>query len=393
VTRQAVVVGAVRTAIGKFNGSLAPLSAPELGSTVIREALARAGIDASLVEEVIMGNALQAGLGQNPARQAAMAAGVPETVPSLTVNQVCGSGLRAVMLAAQAIRAGDADVIVAGGMESMTNAPYLLPGARAGYRMSDQTVVDGMVRDGLWCALGGVHMGTTGENVADRYNVTREAQDAFSALSQHKAGAAMATGRFKEEIVPVMIPQRRGAPLVFDTDEFPRPETTLEVLAKLSPAFQPGGTVTAGNASGINDGAAAVAVVSDNKAAELALAPMARIVSYATVGVDPSEMGIAPIFATRKALDLADLEVKDLDLVEINEAFASQSVFVVRELGLDEAKVNVNGGAIALGHPIGASGARILATLLYEMEKRESHYGLAALCIGGGQGVAVVLER
>ena len=393
MTRQAVVVGAVRTAIGKFNGSLAPLSAPELGSTVIREALARAGIDASLVEEVIMGNALQAGLGQNPARQAAMAAGVPETVPSLTVNQVCGSGLRAVMLAAQAIRAGDADVIVAGGMESMTNAPYLLPGARAGYRMSDQTVVDGMVRDGLWCALGGVHMGTTAENVADRYNVTREAQDAFSALSQHKAGAAMATGRFKEEIVPVMIPQRRGAPLVFDTDEFPRPETTLEVLAKLSPAFQPGGTVTAGNASGINDGAAAVAVVSDKRAAELALAPMARIVSYATVGVDPSEMGIAPIFATRKALDLADLEVKDLDLVEINEAFASQSVFVVRELGLDEAKVNVNGGAIALGHPIGASGARILATLLYEMEKRESHYGLAALCIGGGQGVAVVLER
>jgi acetyl-CoA C-acetyltransferase len=278
-------------------------------------------------------------------------------------------------------------------MESMTNAPYLLPGARAGYRMSDQTVVDGMVRDGLWCALGGVHMGTTAENVADRYNVTREAQDAFSALSQHKAGAAMATGRFKEEIVPVMIPQRRGAPLVFDTDEFPRPETTLEVLAKLSPAFQPGGTVTAGNASGINDGAAAVAVVSDKRAAELALAPMARIVSYATVGVDPSEMGIAPIFATRKALDLADLEVKDLDLVEINEAFASQSVFVVRELGLDEAKVNVNGGAIALGHPIGASGARILATLLYEMEKRESHYGLAALCIGGGQGVAVVLER
>ena len=393
MTRQAVVVGAVRTAIGKFNGSLAPLSAPELGSTVIRETLARAGINASVVEEVIMGNALQAGLGQNPARQAAMAAGVPETVPSVTVNQVCGSGLRAVMLAAQAIRAGDAEVIVAGGMESMTNAPYLLPGARAGYRMSDQTVVDGMVRDGLWCALGGVHMGTTAENVADRYKVTREAQDAFSVLSQHKAGAAMATGRFKEEIVPVTIPQRRGAPLVFDTDEFPRPETTLEALAKLSPAFQPGGTVTAGNASGINDGAAAVAVVSDKRAAELDLEPMARIVSYATVGVDPSEMGIAPIFAARKALDLADLKVRDLDLVEINEAFASQSVFVVRELGLDEAKVNVNGGAIALGHPIGASGARILATLLYEMEKRESHYGLAALCIGGGQGVAVVLER
>jgi acetyl-CoA C-acetyltransferase len=386
-------VGAVRTAIGKFNGSLAPLSAPELGSTVIRETLARAGINASVVEEVIMGNALQAGLGQNPARQAAMAAGVPETVPSVTVNQVCGSGLRAVMLAAQAIRAGDAEVIVAGGMESMTNAPYLLPGARAGYRMSDQTVVDGMVRDGLWCALGGVHMGTTAENVADRYKVTREAQDAFSVLSQHKAGAAMATGRFKEEIVPVTIPQRRGAPLVFDTDEFPRPEATLEALAKLSPAFQPGGTVTAGNASGINDGAAAVAVVSDKRAAELDLEPMARIVSYATVGVDPSEMGIAPIFAARKALDLADLKVRDLDLVEINEAFASQSVFVVRELGLDEAKVNVNGGAIALGHPIGASGARILATLLYEMEKRESHYGLAALCIGGGQGVAVVLER
>jgi acetyl-CoA C-acetyltransferase len=386
-------VGAVRTAIGKFSGSLAPLSVTQLGSLVVRESLARAGIEPGAVEEIILGNALQAGQGQNPARQAGMAAGVPETTPALTVNKVCGSGLKAVMLAAQAVRAGDADLLVAGGMESMTNAPYLLPGARAGYRMGDQTAVDSLVRDGLWCALCDVHMGITAENVAERYHVTREDQDRFSARSQQKAGLARAAGRFKDEIVAVPVPQRKGGPQLFDTDEFMRPDTTVEALAKLSPAFKPGGTVTAGNASGINDGAAAMAVVSAARAAELHLAPMARIVAYAAVGVDPAEMGIAPIAATRKALERAGLTVSDLDLVEVNEAFASQSVYVVRELGLDEDKVNVNGGAIALGHPIGASGARILVTLLYEMEKRDSHYGLAALCIGGGEGVAVVVER
>jgi len=393
MTREVVVVGAVRTPIGKFSGSLTPLSAPELGSLVIRETLERSGIDSGVVDEVIMGNALQAGLGQNSARQAAMRAGVPETVPSMTVNKVCGSGLKAVMLAAQAVRAGDGDVLVAGGMESMTNAPYLLPEARAGYRMGDQKAVDSMIHDGLWCALSDVHMGITAENVAERYNITRERQDAFSAASQHKAGAAIASGRFKEEILPVSIPQRKGDPKVFDADEFPRPETTLEALAKLSSAFKPGGTVTAGNASGINDGAAAVTVVSAERAAELHLQPMARIVSYATVGIDPAVMGIAPITASRKALRLAGLTTDDMDLVELNEAFASQAVYVMQELGFDEDKVNVNGGAIALGHPIGASGARLLVTLLHEMERRESHYGLAALCIGGGGGAAMVLER
>jgi acetyl-CoA C-acetyltransferase len=393
MTREAVILGAVRTPIGKFSGSLTPLSAPEMGSLVIQETLGRTGIDAGAVEEVIMGNALQAGLGQNPARQAAMLAGVPETVPSMTVNKVCGSGLKAVILAAQAIRAGDADILVAGGMESMTNAPYLLPEARGGYRMGDQKVGDSMIHDGLWCALCDVHMGITAENVAERYHITREVQDAFSAASQRKAGAAIAAGRFTDEILPVSIPQRKGDPKVFDTDEFPRPDTTLEVLAKLRPAFKEGGTVTAGNASGINDGAAAVAVVSADRAAELGLEPTARIVSYATVGVDPAVMGIAPISATEKALARAGLTLADLDLVEINEAFASQTVFVMQQLGFDEDKVNVNGGAIALGHPIGASGTRILVTLLYEMEKRGSRFGLAALCIGGGEGAAIVVER
>jgi acetyl-CoA C-acetyltransferase len=393
MTRDAVIVGAVRTPIGKFNGSLAPLSAPELGSLVIREALERAGIAASAVEEVIIGNALQAGIGQNPARQAAMRAGIPDVVPSMTVNKVCGSGLKAVMLAAQAIRAGDAEVVVAGGMESMTNAPYLLQEARGGYRMGDHKAVDSMIHDGLWCALCDVHMGITAENIAERYDITREAQDAFSAASQRKAGDAIAAGRFKDEIFPVSIPHRKGDAKVFETDEFPRPDTTLEALTKLRPAFKEGGTVTAGNASGINDGAAAAAVVSANRAADLGLTTMARIVSYAAVGVDPAVMGIGPISATQKALKVAGLTAADMDLVEINEAFASQSVYVMRELNLDADKVNVNGGAIALGHPIGASGARILVTLLHEMEKRGSHFGLAALCIGGGEGVAVIVER
>jgi acetyl-CoA C-acetyltransferase len=393
MTREVVIVGAARTPIAKLSGSLTPLSAAQMGSLVIKETLARAGIDGAAVEEVIMGNTLQAGLGQNPARQAAMLAEVPETVPSMTVNKVCGSGLKAVMLAAQAIRAGDADVLVAGGMESMTNAPYLLSEARAGYRLGDHKVVDSLIHDGLWCALCDVHMGITAENVAERYHVTRQEQDAFSAASQHKAGAAIAAGRFKDEILPVSIPQRKGDPKVFDTDEFPRPDTTLEVLAKLLPVFKEGGTITAGNASGINDGAAAVTVVSADRASALNLEPMARIVSYATVGIDPAVMGIAPITAARRALAHAQLTTADLDLVEINEAFASQAVYVTRELGLDEEKVNVNGGAIALGHPIGASGARILVTLLYEMEKQGSRYGLAALCIGGGAGAAMVVER
>jgi acetyl-CoA C-acetyltransferase len=393
MTRDVVVVGAVRTPIGKFSGLLSPLSAQELGSLVIRETLDRSGIEADVVDEVIMGNALQAGLGQNSARQAAMRAGIPETVPAMTVNKVCGSGLKAVMLAAQAVRAGDADVLVAGGMESMSNAPYLLAEARAGFRMGDQKVVDSMIHDGLWCALCDVHMGITAENVAERYDITREMQDAFSAGSQQKAGAAMAQGRFKDEILPVSIPQRKGDPKVLDTDEFPRPDTTLETLAKLSPAFKTGGTITAGNASGINDGAAAVTVVSAERAAALHLQPMARIRGYATVGIDPAVMGIAPIAASYKAFERAGLTTADMDLVELNEAFASQAVFVMRELGFDEGKVNVNGGAVALGHPIGASGARILVTLLHEMEKRESHYGLAALCIGGGGGAAMVVER
>ncbi|MGA2529838.1 MAG: acetyl-CoA C-acetyltransferase [Acidimicrobiales bacterium] len=393
MTREVVVVGAVRTPIGKFSGSLAPLSAPEMGSLVIRETLARSGVEVDIVDEVIMGNALQAGLGQNPARQAALGAGIPETVPAMTINKVCGSGLKAVMLAAQAIRAEDADILVAGGMESMTNAPYLLQGARSGYRMGDQKVVDGMIRDGLWCALCDVHMGITAENVAERYNITREMQDAFSLASQQKAGVAIADGRFKDEILAISVPQRKGEAKVLDVDEFPRPDTTLEALAKLPAAFKHGGTITAGNASGINDGAAAVTVVSADRAAELGLQPMARIVGYATVGIDPAVMGIAPIAATRKALERAGLKPADLDLVELNEAFASQAVYVANELGLDEDKVNVNGGAIALGHPIGASGTRILVTLLYEMEKRASRYGLAALCIGGGGGAAVVVER
>ena len=390
---EAVIVGAVRTPIGKFQGSLAPLSAPELGSLVIRDVLERAGITAGAVEEVIMGNALQAGCGQNAARQAAMLAGIPDVVPSMTVNKVCGSGLKAVTLAAQAIRAGDADVLVAGGMESMSNAPYLLQEARGGYRMGDYKAVDSMVHDGLWCALCDAHMGITAENIAERYGITREAQDAFSAASQRKAGDAMEAGRFMEEIVSVSIPQRKGDAKVFETDESPRPDTTLEALTKLRPAFKEGGTVTAGNASGINDGAAAVAVVSANTAADLGLTAMARVVSYAAVGVDPSVMGIGPISASQKALKAAGLTSADMDLVEINEAFVSQSVYVMRELDLDPDKVNVNGGAIALGHPIGASGTRILVTLLYEMERRASRFGLAALCIGGGEGVAVVVER
>lgn len=393
MSNEVVIVSAVRTPIGNFLGSLAPLQAPELGAIAIQAALERAGVDKGWVEEVVLGNVLQAGQGQNPARQAAIKAGLAHEVPATTINKVCGSGLKTVMLAAQAIRAGDNDLLIAGGMESMSNAPYVLPGARTGYRMGDQKVVDTMITDGLWCAFCDTHMGITAENVADKYSLTRQDQDEFSAWSQQKAEAAAASGRFKDEIVPVLIPQRKGSPVVFDSDEFPRAGTTAEGLGKLRPAFKKDGTVTAGNASGINDGAAALVVMSADKARQLGLKPLARVVSYASAGVDPAYMGLGPIDATLKALKKADLEIKDMDLIEANEAFASQALAVARDLQFLNERLNVNGGAIALGHPIGASGARILVTLLHELAKREGRYGLATLCIGGGQGVAMIVER
>ena len=390
--REVVIVSAVRTAIGKFGGSLTPLSAPQMGAIVIKEALNRAGVKPELVDEVIMGNVLQAGLGQNPARQATIFAGMPVEVPAFTVNKVCGSGLKCVELAAQSILAGDNDIVVAGGMESMSNAPFTVPGkARWGLKMGDQKMIDVMIRDGLWDAFNDYHMGITSENVAEKFGVTREDQDEVAARSQARAIEAIKSGAFKEEIVPVTIKTKKGEK-VFDTDEFPREGTTMEVLAKLRPAFKKGGTVTAGNASGLNDGAAALVLMTAEKAAELGLKPMAKIVSYASAGVDPAIMGIGPIPASRKALAKAGLEVKDLDLVEANEAFAAQTVEVGRELQLDWAKTNVNGGAIALGHPIGASGARILVTLLYALKHRNKKLGLATLCIGGGMGTATVVE-
>ncbi len=390
---EVVLAGAVRTAVGSYGGSLSTVSAQELGAVVIKEALNRAGVDPGLVDEVLMGNVIQAGLGQNPGRQAAVEAGLDYRVPAVTINKVCGSGLKAVAMAAQAIAAGDAEVVVAGGMENMSQAPYLIQKARWGYRMGHAQALDAMIQDGLWCAFGNVHMGITAENVAERYSVSREDQDAFAAASQNKAEKALAEGRFQDEIVPVTVPQRKGDPVVFHQDEYPRPGVTVEKLAKLTPVFKKGGTVTAGNASGINDGAAAVVVLSAEKARELGVKPQAVIRSYASAGVDPAIMGIAPVPATRKALKKAGLRVEDMDLIEANEAFAAQSVAVARELGFDMDRVNVNGGAIALGHPIGASGARILVTLLYEMEKRDAHLGLATLCIGGGQGITMVVER
>jgi acetyl-CoA C-acetyltransferase len=389
---EVVIAGAVRTPIGTFNGGLSEVSAPTLGATVIREALVRAGVSPDQVDEVIFGNVLQAGLGMNPARQAAMAAGLPDTVPATAINKVCGSGLKAVALAAQAILIGDADVVVAGGQENMSLAPYLLTKARTGYRMGHDQLYDSMILDGLHCALADCHMGVTAENVADQFEVSRLDQDAFAAESQRRAGEAIKAGRFKSEIVPVEVQTRKGT-VTIDTDEHPRPDSTAERLAGLRPAFKSGGAVTAGNASGINDGAAAVVVMSRRKADELGIRPLATIKSWASTGVDPRIMGIGPISATRKALARAELDVRQLDLVEANEAFAAQSVAVVRELGLDPEKVNVNGGAIALGHPIGASGARILVTLLHEMQRRESHLGLATLCIGGGQGIAMVVSN
>ncbi|EGD52798.1 acetyl-CoA acetyltransferase [Thermoanaerobacter ethanolicus JW 200] len=390
--REAVIVSGARTAIGKFGGSLASIPVVDLGAIVIKEALKRANIAPEQVDEVLMGNVLQAGLGQNPARQSAVKAGIPVEATAATINMVCGSGLRTVTMAAQAIMTGDAEIVVAGGMENMSRAPYLLNEARFGYRMNDGKIVDSMVYDGLTDVFNQYLMGITAENVAERYGITREEQDEFALRSQKLAEAAITSGRFNDEIVPVLIPQKKGDPIEFKTDEHYRPGTTLEALSKLKPAFKPNGTVTAGNASGINDGAAAVVVMSKDKAKELGITPLATIKSYAYAGVDPSVMGLGPIYSTRKALDKAGLKIEDIDLIEANEAFAAQALAVAKELKFNMNKVNVNGGAIALGHPIGASGARILVTLLYEMKKRGSHLGLATLCIGGGMGISMIIE-
>ncbi|UVI30636.1 acetyl-CoA C-acetyltransferase [Paenibacillus spongiae] len=390
--RNVVIVSAVRTPIGSFQGALKDVGAVELGALVIRESVKRAGLDAADVDEVIMGNVLQAGLGQNPARQASLAAGLPQETPALTVNMVCGSGLKAVHLAAQSILAGESEVAVAGGMENMSQAPYLVKGARGGLRMGDHPLVDSMIRDGLWCAANDYHMGVTAENLCDRYSLSREELDRFALESQRKAAAAMADKRFADETVPVEIPQRKGGTLVVDTDEYPR-DTSLADLAKLRPAFKRDGHVTAGNASGINDGAAAMVLMSARKAREHGLTPLAVIRANASAGVDPAVMGIGPVPAVRQALVKTGLTIADMGLVEANEAFAAQSLAVAQELQLDQDVLNVNGGAIALGHPIGASGARILVTLLHEMNRRRTRYGLAALCIGGGQGVATIVER
>lgn len=390
--QEVVIVSAVRTAIGSFNGTLKNTSATELGAIVIKSALEKAGVSGDQVDEIIMGNVLQAGLGQNPARQAAIKAGVHESVSSMTINKVCGSGLKAVHLATQAIVAGDADIIVAGGMENMSRAPYLLNQARDGFKMGDQKLVDSMIQDGLWCAFNDYHMGITAENLCDKYQITRQEQDQFSSDSQAKAVKAIETGKFQEEIIPIEIPQRRGEPIVFDTDEYPKKGTTPEKLAGLRPAFKKNGSVTAGNASGINDGAAAVVVMSRKKCEELGIKPLVTIKANASAGVDPSIMGIGPVAAVNKALKKANLSLEEIHLIEANEAFAAQSLAVDRELHFNKDILNVNGGAIALGHPIGASGTRIFVTLIHEMLKRQAKTGLATLCIGGGQGVATIVE-
>ena len=391
--QEVVIVAATRTAVGSFQGALANIPAVELGAAVIRRLLQQTGLDPAEVDEVILGQVLTAGAGQNPARQAAIGAGLPHAVPAMTLNKVCGSGLKALHLGAQAIRCGDAEVVIAGGMENMSLAPYVMPAARTGLRMGHGKLLDSMIQDGLWDAFNDYHMGITAENLVDKYGITREAQDAFAAASQQKASAAIEAGRFRDEITPIEIPQRKGEPLVFDTDEQPRAGTTAESLAKLKPAFKKDGSVTAGNASSLNDGAAAVLLMSAEKAEALGLPVLARIASYANAGVDPAIMGIAPVSATRRCLEKAGWTLDQLDLIEANEAFAAQALSVGQELGWDADKVNVNGGAIAIGHPIGASGCRILVTLLHEMIRRDAHKGLATLCIGGGQGVALALER
>lgn len=391
--REVVIASAVRTPIGNFGGSLAGVSAVEMGSLVIKEALSRAKVKAEMVDEVIMGNVLGASLGQNVARQSSVRAGIPDEVPAVTVNKVCGSGLRSVSLAVQTILLGDNDIVVAGGTENMSQAPYVLPKARWGLRMGDGVVEDLMIKDGLSCAFNNYHMGLTAENIAEQWNISREEQDAFAVASQNKAEKAQKEGKFKDEIVPVEIPQRKGDPIIFDTDEFPRHGATIEGLAKLRPAFSKDGTVTAGNASGINDGAAALILMGKEKAEKLGVKPLATLRAYASGGVEPSIMGTGPIPATRKVLERAGLAIEEIDLIEANEAFAAQSIAVAKDLGFNMEKVNVNGGAIALGHPIGASGARILVTLLHEIQKQECRYGLATLCIGGGMGTAVVVEK
>ena len=391
--REVVIASAVRTPIGAFGGKFKDVSAVQLGTIAAKEALKRANIEPNVVDEVIFGNVLQAGLGQNVARQVSIHAGIPVEVPSFTVNKVCGSGLKTVALAAQAILAGEADVVLAGGTENMSQAPYLLKSARWGQRMGNGSIVDYMVQDGLWDVFNDYHMGITAENIAEKWNLTREEQDNLALVSQNRAEEAIKNGKFKDEIVPVEIPQRKGDPIVVDTDEYPRFGATIESMAKLRPAFKKDGTVTAGNASGINDGAAAIVVMSKEKAEELGVKPLATIAAYASAGVEPSVMGTGPIPATRKALEKANITVADLDLIEANEAFAAQALSVIKELGLDTEKTNVNGGAIALGHPIGASGARILVSLLHEMDKRDAKNGLATLCIGGGQGIALVVKR
>lgn len=387
------VVAAKRSAVGSYGGSLKNVSAVDLGASVLKQTLESINLDPAIVDEVILGNVLSAGLGQNVARQVSLNAGIPKEVPAFTLNKVCGSGLKSVVLAVQSILAGDNEIVVAGGTESMSCAPYVLDSARWGARMGDTKFVDSMIRDGLSDAFHGIHMGVTAENIAEKYGFTREMQDELAATSQQRAEAAVKSGRFKDEIVPIEIPQRKGDPVIFDTDEFPRFGTTMETLAKLRPAFKKDGTVTAGNASGINDGAAILILMSEEKANELGMKPLAFIKSYASGGVDPRIMGTGPIPASQKALKKANLTVEDIDLIEANEAFASQALSVAHTLGFDMDKVNVNGGAIALGHPIGASGARIFVTLLNEMQKRDSKTGLATLCIGGGQGITVIVER
>ena len=390
---EVVIVAAARTAIGKFGGALAEIPAVQLGARVILALLEQTGLEARQIDEVIMGQVLTAGTGQNSARQSAIHAALPVEVSATTINKVCGSGLKAIQLGVQSVRCGDSEIVIAGGQENMSSAPHLLPNSRNGNRLGDWTLIDSMIVDGLWDAFHDCHMGITAENIVDRYGISREEQDAFAAASQQKAEAAQKSGVFKDEIAPIELPQRKGPPLIFDTDEFPRHGTTAESLAKLKPAFKTPGTVTPGNSSGINDGAAAVMVMTEQLARRLDLQPLARVAAYASAGVEPAIMGTGPISATRRCLHRAGWSLDELDLIEANEAFAAQAIAVNRDLGWDTSKINVNGGAIALGHPIGASGARILVTLLYEMRRRNAHKGLATLCIGGGQGISIAVER
>ena len=390
---EAVIISAVRTPVGKFLGALKGFKATELGAIVVREAVKRAGVSPEAVDEVIMGCVIQAGLGQNPARQAALFGGLPDTVSAVTVNKVCGSGLKAIMMAAQGVQLGDTEIVVAGGMESMSNAPYLMTKAREGYRLGNGTLVDSVINDGLWCAFDDQHMGCTGEVVSERFHVSREEQDEYSLKSHLKASAAIKSGKFRDEIVPIEIKQRKGPPVIFDTDEPVREDTSMESLGKLKPAFKEGGTVTAGNAPGVNDGASAVVVTSADRAKSLGIEPMARIVGQATSGIEPKLVMMAPVEAIKKLLKKTGWSLNDVDLIELNEAFAVQAVAITRELSLAPEKLNVNGGAVALGHAIGQSGSRILTTMLYEMKRRDAHRGIAALCLGGGNAVAMAVER